>query len=176
MSKKKSFSHTTDRSLVSIGILFILVSVILVNLMPSSRMLPDLALILTIYCALSYDGELGLIMPIFAGAYIGSFSSFPFEYMGLYGMLYFAIRFISSFFQLRFVGYPIILAFFTEFFVGAIQAIEIYLKHPDIFDFHLILRLVLSQALLTALFLYPVFLIFDRFSRHLPFHFNHALK
>ncbi len=175
MIKKKTFSHSSEKSLVFIGILFILISVIVVNLMPSPQMLPDLALILTIYCALSYEGELGLILPLFAGAYIGSFSCFPIEYMGLYGLLYFATRFISSFFQLRFVGYPIFLAFFLELFVGAIQSFEIYMKQPEVFVFHIMARLTLCQALLTSLFLYPVFLIFDRFSRASSL-FKHAVK
>jgi len=176
MIKKKMLSQSPEKSLVSIGILFILISVIVVNLMPSPQMLPDLALILTIYCALSYEGEMGLILPLFAGAYIGSFSRFPIEYLGLYGLLYFAIRFISSFFQLRFVGYPIFLAFLLEIFVGAIQSFEIYLKHPEVFVFHIMARLTLSQAFLTSLFLYPVFLVFDRFSRGSSSFYKHALK
>lgn len=175
MSKAKG-PHSTEKSLVSIGIMFILVSIIVVKLMPNERMLPDLALILTIYCALYFQEGEGFILPIFAGAYVGSFSSFPIEYIGLYGMLYLGVRFISSLFQLGFVGYPIILSFVLEFLVGAIHALEIHLKQPDVFSFQVIAKIILWQSFLTALFLHPVFFMFDRFSQSPSSYFRHALK
>ncbi len=163
------------KSLIAIGLLFLVITVVIVNVLPNTRMLPDLALILTIYCALTYEGEAGIILPLFAGAYVGTFSSFPIEYMGLYGILYYAARFVSSFFQLRFVGYPMLLAFVFEWLVGGIHALEIYLKRPAAFSPHLILTIILAQSLLTALFFYPVFLIFDRFAWSSS-HYKHALK
>ena len=172
----KVFSHHSQKkSLVSVGLLFLVISVVIVKVIPNARLLPDLALILTLYCALTYEGEAGIILPLFAGAYVGSFSSFPVEYMGLYGTLYYGSRFISSFFQLRFVGYPMLLAFVLEWFVGAIHMLEIYLKQPAVFSPHLILTIILVQSALTALFLYPIFLVFDHFSwPSSPF--KHALK
>lgn len=162
---KEGIGQTSVKSLVILGCLFVLISLIVVRVMPNTRVSPDLALILTIYCALYLRGERGVILPIFSGAYVGSFSAFPAEYMVLYGMLYFGIRLIASFFQMRFFGYPIFLSIILEIFVGVIHALEIYLKLPDVFSLVVVTKIITFQSMLTALFLYPVFLIFNRFSQ-----------
>ncbi len=173
---ERKVRHPHERSLIALGLLFLIISGVEVNVTPDAGMLPDLALILTLYCALRYDGEAGLILPLFAGAYVGSFSSFPVEYIGLYGMIYYAARFISSFFQLRFMGYPMLLAFVFEFLIGSIHALEIFLKQPLAFSFHVVTHIIFIQSFLTTVFLYPIFLIFDRFSRSSSLHVKHVLR
>jgi len=175
MNNKKGL-HAQTKPLVSIGVLFLLISMVVTRVMPNTRMLPDLALILTIYCSLYLVGKNGVVLPIFAGAYIGSFSAFPIEYMVLYGVLYFAIRFVSSFFQLRFVGYPMFLAFILEVFIGVIHALEIYMKQPGVFSLEIVTKIILLQSMLTVLFLPPIFFVFERFSQSFPSYFRRALK
>jgi hypothetical protein len=133
-----------------------------------------MALILTIYCALYMQGREGILLPLFAGAYVGSFSVFPVEFMVLYPALYSGIRFITSFFQLRFVGYPMSLAFILEFVVGAIYALGIYLKQPEVFSSDVVLRIIATQALLTSISLPLIFFVFERFSRVPTFQVKHA--
>ena len=164
------------RSVILIGILFIFLSVIIARLITNPRLEPDMALILTIYCALYMQGCEGIILPLFAGAYVGSFSVFPLEFMVIYPILYFGIRFVTSFFQLRFVGYPMSLAFILEFVVGAIYALGIYLKHPEVFSGEIAFRIIAMQALLTSLFLPIIFLVFERVSRVSSFQVRRALQ
>ncbi len=153
------------RSVLLIGGLFVFISVLIARFISNARMEPDMALILTIYCALYLEGRVGVLLPLFAGAYVGSFSVFPVEFMILYPALYFSIRFVTSFFQLRFVGYPMFLAFTLEFVVGAIYALGIFLKQPEVFSLEVVSKIIATQAFLTSLFLPPIFLVFERFSK-----------
>ena len=164
------------RSFIFIGLLFILVSVVVARLAPNSRMKPDMALILTIYCALYMRGREGIFLPLFAGAYVGSFSVFPLEFIVLYPALYLGIRFVTSFFQLRFMGYPMFLALLLELFVGAIYALGICLKQPEVFSVKIAFRIIALQAVLTSLFLPLVFFLFERFSKRPLFTSRHALQ
>ena len=164
------------RSFILVGILFLLVSVIVARLIPNARLEPDMALILTIYCALYMGGWSGMLLPLFAGGYVGSFSAFPLEFMVLYPVLYLGIRFVTSFFQLRFVGYPMLLALTLEFVVGSIYALGIYLNHSEVFSSEIVFKIILTQALLTSLFLPPVFFLFERFSRSPFLSFKRALQ
>ncbi|GEM_PF-2077783 len=175
MSRARNVS-IRKRSIIIIGSLFILISVIIARLMPSSRLKPDMALILTIYCALFMRGREGIVLPLFAGAYVGSFSVFPLEFIVLYPVLYLGIRFVTSFFQLRFMGYPMFLALLLELFVGAIYALGICLKQPEVFSLEIACRIIVLQAGLTSLFLPLVFFLFEQFSKRPIFTSRHALQ
>ena len=164
------------RSVLLIGVLFVFISVLIARFISDARLEPDMALILTIYCALYLQGRAGILLPLFAGAYVGSFSAFPLEFMVLYPALYYGIRFITSFFQLRFVGYPMFLAFTLEFVVGAIYALGIYLKQPEVFSMEIVSGIIATRALLTSLFLPPIFLVFERFSKGPSFLFRRATQ
>ncbi len=172
---KDKVKTVNRQSLVLIGVIFILLSVVVARLIPNSSLEPDMALILTIYCALYIQGKEGILLPFFAGAYVGSFSVFSLEFMVLYPVLYYGIRFITSFFQLRFVGYPMFLAFALEFIVGGIYALGIYLNQPEVFSTEVVFKIILTQAVCTSLFLPLAFFVFERFS-HPSFLHRHALQ
>lgn len=175
MNKEKN-SLTPPKSILFIGVIFIFISVIIARAIPNTRFEPDMALILTIYCALYLRGRGGILLPLFAGAYVGSFSAFPLEYLILYPLLYFSIRFVTSFFQLRFVGYPMFLAFMLEFVVGGIYALGIYLKQPEVFSLEIAFKIIVTQAVLTSLFLPFVFFVFERLSKGSSFPIRHVVK
>ncbi len=162
---KERHPRVPRKSVFLIGILFVFLSVIVARLIPRARFEPDMALILTIYCALYLQERGGVILPLFAGAYVGSFTAFPIEYMVLYPLLYFSIRFVTSFFQLRFVGYPMFLAFILEYIVGGVYALGIYLNQPELFSMGVVSRIIMTQALITSLFLPLIFFVFERFSQ-----------
>ncbi len=172
----KTESYPRGNSLLAVGLLFLLISTILTKIVPCPQMLPDLALILTLFTALKFNSDRGLVLSVFAGAYVGVYSSFPMEYMALYGLIFFGVRFVSSFFQFSFVGYPIFLAFLLEMLIGVIHGIEIFLKQPQIFSLEVVGKIVLLQSLVTAIYLYPIFVLFERFSRNLFTSSNRVLK
>ncbi len=168
--------YSQGKSAFFVALIFVFMSVIIGKVMPVCWLVPDLSLILTIYAALAFDGKVGMLLSVFGGGYVGSFSSFPLEYMAFYGLIFFGIRFISSYFQLRFLGYPVFLTFFLEVLVGTIHGLEIYLKQPEVFSFQPVERIVFFQALLTTLFLYPVFLLFKHVSRNFSLPVKRPLK
>jgi len=156
----KRFNETL-KIVMFLGSTFVFFSLLMPHLIPHHWILPDLGLILTIYCALFLSPGAGMFLSLFAGAYMGGFSSSPLEYMVFYGLIFEGIRFASSYIQMKTLRYSLLLSFFLELVLGGIFATEIYLAQEGIYPLVELVNIVLYQSLLTALVACPVFWVFN---------------
>ncbi len=160
----KSDNTSLSESLKTVfflGSAFIFFSLVIPYLVPRHWILPDLGLVLTLYGALFLSPGVGMSLAVFAGAYMGAFSSSPIKYIVFYGLIFEGIRLVSSYIQMKTLGYLILLSFVLEFLLGSVFALEIYLAQGRIYPVSELIGLVLYQSLLTAVIVCPLFWIFN---------------